>query len=129
VELCTLGNYHTPCPLGDAIALYKVLLSGTLVCAKPQRNQNLVPLSEGLLEEPRKTGKDMEEDCLTSHARGTVIAPTEEVVALLIRSLAMRDGEPHLSLEALKHMNGMLAPLRHTSTKGTKTLNEDFEIW
>lgn len=111
-------------PLKEAIALYNDLLSGTFVRARPTRNE-VQRNEEGSLEEPRKTWKDIEEDYLSSHARGTIIAPTEEVVALLIRSLALRDGEVHSTLESLKHLHGMYTPLRYTTstltTKGTTT--------
>jgi hypothetical protein len=99
------------------------LLSGTFVRIKPKRNQ--VSQSEGSSEELRKNWKDIEEDYLNAHARGAIIAPTEEVVALLIRSLALRDAEVHSTLGAIKHVHGIFSPLRQTPSNATTGLTEE----
>jgi hypothetical protein len=113
-------------PLKEAIALYNDLLSGTFINIKAKPNQ--APKSEASLEEPRKTWRDIEEDYITAHSRGAVIAPSEEAVALLIRSLALRDAEVHASLGTIKQVHEMFTPLRNTTTpsaNGAKSLVEE----
>jgi len=100
-------------PLKDAISLYNDLLSGTFVRTKPKL-QTSQTQAEPSLGEPRKSWRDIEEEYINTHAKDGIIAPTEEVVGLLIRALALRDFEVHSSSTMLKHMHGLFSPLRDT---------------